>query len=167
MGTEESGTMIRASHAGSWYPQGQRLKSLLENAFSQASLDPNSTGAVRAVIVPHAGYSYCLQTSAYAFKTIDPSLYDRVGILGPSHRIRLSQSVIPDGESYETPAGPIPLDTNLCASLVSQYPKLFKRLDRRTAEEEHAIEMVNDRLLSCRSSLDLETKRRPRVLQRH
>jgi AmmeMemoRadiSam system protein B len=133
--------MIRASHAGSWYPQGQRLQSLLASAFSQATVDPNSSGPVRAIIVPHAGYSYCLQTSAYAFKAIDPSLYDRVVILGPSHRAYIPQPVIPDAESYETPAGPIPFDTEVCSSLISQYPKLFKRWERRTAEQEHSIEM--------------------------
>jgi AmmeMemoRadiSam system protein B len=141
MGGTESGSMIRASHSGSWYPQGQRLQSILASSFSQATVNSSAPGRVRAIVAPHAGYTYCLQTSAYAFKAVDPSLFTRVVVLGPSHRLYLSQCAIPDGESYETPLGAIPLDTATCAALATQHPKLFKRLDRRTSEQEHSIEM--------------------------
>ena len=41
--------------------------------------------SARAIISPHAGYSYCGATGAYGFKSINPSTTRRVVVLGPSH----------------------------------------------------------------------------------
>jgi AmmeMemoRadiSam system protein B len=133
--------MLRATHAGSWYPLGQQLQSQLEAAFSRATVDANAQGTVRAIVVPHAGYRYCVGTAAYAFKSVNPTLYDRVIILGPSHRLYVDRCTIADADSFETPFGPIPFDLQASAQLVSQFPQFFKRLDRRTAEKEHSLEM--------------------------
>lgn len=78
---------LPARHMNTWYPSGDVLSEMIEEAMSiQGSLaDPS--GLVRAVIVPHAGYSYCLDTSIRAYQAIDATAYDRVFVIGPSHRV--------------------------------------------------------------------------------
>ena len=42
-------------------------------------------GHVRAIIAPHAGYSYSGPTAAIAYKALNPERIKRVFVLGPSH----------------------------------------------------------------------------------
>jgi AmmeMemoRadiSam system protein B len=132
--------MLRASHADSWYPTGSALTSMLTAAASKAQVSP-SPGLIRAIVVPHAGYRYCVETSMYAFTQLRPELYDRVFVLGPSHSTRISCCTIADATSAESPFGPIPFDTKAAAALVTEHPRLFEKLDVRTAEIEHSLEM--------------------------
>ena len=78
----------RASHAGSWYEgDGNILNSQLEQWLSipPTVFLPN----LRAIIAPHAGYSYSGSTAAFAYKNIAPAGIKRVFILGPSHHVHL------------------------------------------------------------------------------
>lgn len=133
--------MLRATHAGTWYPVGSRLDSMLSSAFSSVTVDASAQGVAKAVVVPHAGYEYCVKTAAHAFKAINPELYNRVIILGPSHRIYVKGCTIANAESFETPLGAIPFDSEAAAKLCNDHPKLFKRLDAQTAAKEHSLEM--------------------------
>ena len=133
--------MLPATHAGSWYPTGKPLTNMLTSAFEKATLSANTKGTVKAIVVPHAGYEYCIATSAYAFKAIDPSNINRCVIIGPSHRIYVTHCTIADATSFETPYGEIPFDNQSAEHLTKKYPKLFERLDRKTASAEHSLEM--------------------------
>ena len=42
-------------------------------------------GLLKAIIGPHAGFTYSGPTAAWAYKNIDPLHFDRVVLLGPSH----------------------------------------------------------------------------------
>ena len=132
--------VLPASHAGSWYPTGNSLKSMLEKAFSNVNI-PEMSGKTKAIIVPHAGYVYCLQTAAHSFKTIDTSQYSRVVILGPSHRLYVTKCTIADADFFETPTGPIPFDRETADKLINDYPKLFTGLNIEKAQIEHSLEM--------------------------
>jgi AmmeMemoRadiSam system protein B len=77
----------------------------------------------------------------HAFASIDPSLYSRVVVLGPTHYQSFANCVIPDATSAETPNGAIPFDIECCESLLSRHPTLFKKIEARTAEQEHSLEM--------------------------
>ena len=131
---------IRASHAGEWYPIGRELVSMLDDAFSKATVTPSSK-KVKSIIVPHAGYVFCVGTAAYAFKAVDPSLYNRVIILGPSHRIYVKKSTIVEADFCETPFGDIPIDTKAVADLISNHKDCFQYLSIRQSEQEHSLEM--------------------------
>jgi AmmeMemoRadiSam system protein B len=89
----------QATHAGSWYPGTKDgLKNSvcfshflcfvffvkLEHFLSKASDPTFSPSSTSAIIVPHAGISYCGLTEAHAFKAFNPNT-KRVFILGPSH----------------------------------------------------------------------------------
>ena len=92
---------IRAAHARDWYPIGQQLIHDLDEAFAHATVNsvPNK---VKAIIAPHAGYCFCLSTAAYAYKAINPDLYNRVIIIGPSHRLWVKKSTIVEADYCET-----------------------------------------------------------------
>ncbi|XP_069788440.1 protein MEMO1 isoform X2 [Narcine bancroftii] len=61
-----------ASHAGSWYTaSGPQLNAQLESWLAQAQ--PTGRPA-RAIIAPHAGYTYCGSCAAHAYKQVDPSI---------------------------------------------------------------------------------------------
>ena len=100
--------MLPATHAGSWYPRGKPLTNMLTSAFETATVNESAKGKVKAIVVPHAGYEYCISTSTYAFKSIDPSNFNRCIIIGPSHRIYITHCTIADATTFETPYGEIP-----------------------------------------------------------
>ncbi|PAV69131.1 hypothetical protein WR25_05787 isoform C [Diploscapter pachys] len=134
-GTE--GGIRSASHAGSWY------------AGSQSELDRQLTrwldgagervGRARAIISPHAGYSYCGETAAYAFKQIVPHEVDRIFILGPSHVVSLSGCALTTCSRYSTPLGDLNIDQAVNDEL--RATRHFDLMDRSDEEAEHSIEM--------------------------
>jgi AmmeMemoRadiSam system protein B len=131
---------VRATHMGSWYPSGASLTSMLTSAASSATKS-TAPGLIRSIIVPHAGYAYCVGTAMYAFVSLDPANYDRVFVLGPSHRFPLRECAIADATSAESPFGPIPFDVDCAKSLLNQHPALFKKMTLAVAQEEHSMEM--------------------------
>jgi AmmeMemoRadiSam system protein B len=65
---------------------------------------------VRAVIAPHAGYSYSGRCAAYAFGNIDPTNISRVFLLGPSHHYYTPKCALTRATIYSTPIGDLPVD---------------------------------------------------------
>ncbi|UMM32394.1 hypothetical protein L5515_006205 [Caenorhabditis briggsae] len=126
-----------ASHAGSWYNGNQRdldrqLTKWLDNAGDRF-------GTARALISPHAGYSYCGETAAYAFKQVVSSAVERVFILGPSHIVALNGCAITTCSKYRTPLGDLSVDHKINEEL--RATRHFDLMDRRDEESEHSIEM--------------------------
>ena len=132
--------ILNAAHMGLWYPTGAQLDHMIEKAYEAATIS-NNDGLIRAVIVPHAGYTYCLKTSLYAYKNIDPDKYDRVFILGPSHHYPINYCTIADATSAETPYGELQFDVDTAQELLNNYHLLFKKLNLIAAEKEHSLEM--------------------------
>lgn len=64
-----------------------------------------SGARLRAIIGPHAGFYYSGPTAAWAYINIDPSLFNRVILLGPSHHKYLTNCALTQAEYYETPIG--------------------------------------------------------------
>ncbi|KAM4043110.1 protein MEMO1 [Anomaloglossus baeobatrachus] len=97
-----------ASHAGSWYTaSGPQLSAQLEGWLSQAQ---TSKRPARAIIAPHAGYTYCGSCAAHAYKQVDPSITRRVFILGPSHHVALSRCALSTVDIYRTPLYDLHID---------------------------------------------------------
>ncbi|CAI2353493.1 unnamed protein product [Caenorhabditis sp. 36 PRJEB53466] len=126
-----------ASHAGSWYNSNPRdldrqLTKWLDNAGDRI-------GTARALISPHAGYSYCGETAAYAFKQIVPHTVERIFILGPSHVVALNGCAITTCSKYHTPLGDLTVDHKINEEL--RATRHFDLMDRHDEEAEHSIEM--------------------------
>lgn len=127
----------RASHAGSWYSQDKNeLNAQLTQWLSQATY---THGPAKAIISPHAGYSYCGATAAYGFKHIVPDNVDTIFILGPSHHVRLNGCALTAAAEYETPLFNLIIDQNINKELYETGK--FETMSRQTDEDEHSIEM--------------------------
>ncbi|CAH1758848.1 7491_t:CDS:2 [Entrophospora sp. SA101] len=132
--------MIReAYHAGSWYTDQEslldkELTNWLSKVPSKTKDDiPIPIPGARAIIAPHAGYSYSGQASAFAYKCIDPESVKRVFILGPSHHVYLTKCALSQCTEYITPLGNLTLDT--------EGNWHFDKMEKTVDEEEHSIEM--------------------------
>ncbi|XP_068088018.1 protein MEMO1 isoform X2 [Hyperolius riggenbachi] len=97
-----------ASHAGSWYnASGPQLSAQLDGWLFQAQ---TSKRPARAIIAPHAGYTYCGSCAAHAYKQVDPSITRRIFILGPSHHVALSRCALSTVDIYRTPLYDLHID---------------------------------------------------------
>lgn len=167
--SHSSGATRSASHAGSWYTSNktkldEQLTSWLSvvNGFDipkaqdVAREDEYSTDEVtlpvpgiRAVIAPHAGYSYSGPLAAWAYKCIDGSAggpIKRVFILGPSHHYYLNGCALSTCKTYATPIGNLPLDRRTIEELYlkgkeQEKETKFDWMDLDQDEDEHSIEM--------------------------
>jgi len=127
----------RASHANSWY-SGNSQQLDRELTAWLANTSQISTPA-RAVICPHAGYSYSGPTAAHSFRQIDPNTVKTIFILGPSHHVRLSGCAVTQCTSYQTPLGDLTIDREVTNELLETGK--FEVMSMSADEDEHSIEM--------------------------
>ncbi len=101
-----------------WFnaPDGGELKEYFSKKVSQLPSEKDST--INAIIVPHAGYAYSLDTAISAYTKLDKSAYDRALILSPSHRYPFFEKVgIEPSKSIETSVGTISFDEDFNKAL--------------------------------------------------
>lgn len=129
-----------ATHAGSWYSGSPKeLNRQLSNWLDRAG---PPLGIARAILSPHAGYNYCGEVAAYAFKQIVPDLIKRVFVLGPSHVVFLNGCALTTCTKYSTPLGDLIVDTAINHELMSLNDKAtFEYMSEGDEEAEHSIEM--------------------------
>lgn len=127
----------KAIHAGSWYTScGSELNKELECWLGAADM---CHGPARAIIAPHAGYSYCGACAGVAYRQVIPGYVRRIFILGPSHYVRLARCALSSAYVYQTPLYNLPVDREVCREL--KCTGQFEVMDLNTDEEEHSIEM--------------------------
>jgi AmmeMemoRadiSam system protein B len=94
------------------------------------------------VIDRHAGYKFCGQTSAYAYKNIDPTGVKTVFVLGPSHHVYMdNQCALSQADIHETPIGNLKVNKNIQNDLVKENKNLFTVMKLSDEEAEHSLEM--------------------------
>jgi len=127
----------RASHAGSWYTADAcELRDQLTSWLGDAQF---SCGAARAIIAPHAGYSYSGPTAAWAYKHVQTKNIKRIFLLGPSHNLYSPKCLLSAYESYETPIGSLQIDVEVYDQLAMSG--LFDEMSHAVDEKEHSLEM--------------------------
>lgn len=147
----------KASHAGSWYSSSpSQLRTQLTSWLSAVPTElpspltvcqasPTTTplplpiAGSRAIIAPHAGYSYSGPAAAYAYSTIDTSTISTVFVLGPSHHVYLDGCALTACETYETPLGDLPVDRALTEELAASGQ--FSVMTQEEDEDEHSLEL--------------------------
>jgi len=142
----------KATHAGSWYESSKsKLELNLDTYLNQVpdQLEglgiesgpsvPHPVPGARAIIAPHAGYSYSGPAAAWAYQSLDWSTAKRVFLMGPSHHYYLEDCALSPCKSYNTPLGPLALDLSTIASL--RKTGQFSAMTQLQDEEEHSLEM--------------------------
>ncbi|KAF7784352.1 hypothetical protein Agabi119p4_517 [Agaricus bisporus var. burnettii] len=133
-----------AAHAGSWYTSNAPqltadLSGWLSLVRPRREDEEFPVQGCKAIIAPHAGYSHCGETGAWAYKSIDPSTTRRVFVIGPSHFWRIDNCALSRCHTYDTPIGTLPVDTDVVVSLYETG--LFRWMNLTRDEREHSIEM--------------------------
>jgi AmmeMemoRadiSam system protein B/AmmeMemoRadiSam system protein A len=147
---EQNKVVREPAVAGSWYPGDTAALEKTVGEFLENAQRVPIEGKVRALIVPHAGYSYSGQVAAHAFKQLDRD-YSSVLLMGPSHYVPFSGISIANVTHYRTPLGDIALSPKVDelrrSPLVHTVPEAHKK--------EHALEMELPFLQSVLSSFEL------------
>ncbi|MDX8408931.1 MAG: AmmeMemoRadiSam system protein B [Mariprofundales bacterium] len=126
--------------AGLFYPHNPAaIHTLLDPLLKPATASQGSSPRPRALIVPHAGHSYCAAIAACAFRLLRGHHYRRVAIVCPTHRVAVAGAAIPTVDAFATPLGQIPLDAAALAQL-TQHPEIVGSDEAH--RQEHAIEVL-------------------------
>lgn len=109
----------RPAVAGMFYPGepaalNEQIDALMEHTRAVDEASPPG-----ALVVPHAGYPYSGPVAAEAYAHIAPfrEQYERVLLLGPSHRVPLRGMALSSDDAFTTPLGDVALDARECEAL--------------------------------------------------
>ncbi|KAL7562454.1 hypothetical protein ACA910_020594 [Epithemia clementina (nom. ined.)] len=195
--SSSSSTYVRSAyHAGSWYQDDSRaLGKTLEKFLSQADLptstvealcppsitatttteEPNVGGAwktlfLRAIICPHAGYSYSGPTAAYSYRALRHELasssssssssslprISTIVVLHPSHHVYLNGCAVSGAHELETPVGNLVVDSVLRDEIL-QLPggAKFSVMSKDDDDHEHSGEMQYPYIAQILQSLQM------------
>ena len=102
--------------AGAWYPsKPDELAREVDRLLERARVHPGAP--VRALIEPHAGFTYSGAVAAHGFRHVQGKAYSRVILLGPSHYAAFRGAALPPADVYRTPLGDVPLDVDSLRAL--------------------------------------------------
>lgn len=110
-------TVRQPAVAGRFYPEradalSRDLDRLLEQARdARADVPEPPAAALRALIVPHAGYAYSGPTAAqgYAMVADVRDRLRRVVVIGPAHYVGFRGVALSSADAFATPLGEVPL----------------------------------------------------------
>lgn len=124
--------------AGRFYPgNAQQLRALIDSLLADAATDEPPPCAI---IGPHAGYVYSGPVAASGYARLKPlrATVSRVVLIGPSHFVPVRGLAASSAEAFETPLGPVPVDSDAVAQLL-ELPQV-QILDTAHADE-HSLEV--------------------------
>lgn len=124
-----------------WYAQTQdalelELEQLNKQAqhFFKAHLDAMQ---IKAIIVPHAGYSYSGAVAASVYRLLNKKQIKKVIIIAPDHHVSFEGVGLPAFDAFQTPLGTLSINTRVVHQLEKQ--SFFKKT--KAFEHEHSIEV--------------------------
>jgi AmmeMemoRadiSam system protein B len=126
--------------AGIFYPSHPaRLRMQVED-FIENAQPPRPPSRPRAIIAPHAGYSYSGAIAGSAYQCLRPSAQsiERVVLIGPSHHVAFSGLALSHFSRFRTPLGEVFVDRAACERIQS-LPQVHS-LDA-AHESEHCLEV--------------------------
>jgi len=129
--------------AGTFYPAEPRELRALIDRLSQAARasaqDLPERQALKALVLPHAGYPYSGPTAAHAARVVSENRFKTVLLMGPDHFVGFRNAAIPAVQAFQSPLGEVPLHPS-AAGLLKQ-PDLFAPLPP-ARDREHSLEVV-------------------------
>lgn len=121
--------------AGRFYPgDSDRLAAEVDELLAAAESRPRELVAAMA---PHAGYVYSGGVAAEVFAAAE--VPERIIVVAPNHTGRGPRISVFDGEAYQMPWGPVPIDRELAAAVLAEVPGASADADAHDGE--HAIEV--------------------------
>ncbi len=109
----------RTNLAGTWYPADPaELRAMVEGFIARQDVSPDP--AVRAVVVPHAGYRYSGATAGAAYGRVPCRRWRRAAVVAPSHYHAFSGAAVHPGSGFATPLGVVPVDREASDAFVAR-----------------------------------------------
>lgn len=124
--------------AGSFYPANpEQLHLMLDRFLNAAEIHEKIP---KAMIVPHAGYTYSgpIAASAYASLKNAHDKITRVVLVGPSHRVAFRGLAVSRSETFATPLGKVVVDQSAVQAIV-KLP--FVEYIEQAHTYEHSLEV--------------------------
>jgi|SRR5579884_2673670 len=120
--------------AGRFYPRDRDLLEQQLDSFVSSGVDSKPA---LGCVAPHAGYIYSGPVAGAVYSHIE--VPERCIVLCPNHTGRGQALAIMSRGAWETPFGPVPVDTVLAEILKSEFPLLSE--DTEAHRGEHAVEV--------------------------
>ncbi|MBE2242655.1 MAG: AmmeMemoRadiSam system protein B [Burkholderiaceae bacterium] len=129
------GITRRAAVAGTFYPSDRRALARQIDTLLGAAAAADGARPPKLIVVPHAGLAYCGPVAAAAYARLVPwrGRFERVVLLGPTHRVAVRGLALPAATAFETPLGTLAIDAGARAALADMAPVV-------TSEAAHALE---------------------------
>ncbi|MEE4263448.1 MAG: AmmeMemoRadiSam system protein B [Desulfobacteraceae bacterium] len=146
----------RPVRAGSFYPADApeltRMIDRLTQKAQKTRVRIPRDKALRALIMPHAGYIYSGWTAAHASQVLKRNQFSKVVLIGPDHKIGIRNGAICDAAAYQTPLGRIELHGDTAG--LRRQPALFQSLPL-SMDSEHSLEVILPFLQTYLGKFDL------------
>jgi MEMO1 family protein len=94
--------------------------------------------ALKALILPHAGYAYSGPVAAHAWHVLHGAIFEKVILLGPDHSVGFANGAVSDAAAWITPLGRIRAHAD-SRRLLAQ-PDLFRSIPA-SDRGEHSLEV--------------------------
>ncbi len=137
-----------AAVAGRFYPgRGEALErqvsTYLDAVPPEAPGPSEPPAALKALVVPHAGYVYSGQVAALAYRLLRGASVapDRVLLLGPAHFVPVDGVALSGAAAWATPLGEAPIDVGGRADLLGRDATLPVVVDDAAHQPEHSLEV--------------------------
>ncbi|MDH3198265.1 MAG: AmmeMemoRadiSam system protein B, partial [Candidatus Krumholzibacteria bacterium] len=114
----------RPAVAGLFYPAEPSRLAEQVDALIDTAPDPAPGGRLAVMVSPHAGYPYSGAVAARGFRRLQHEDLETLVLVGPSHVEYFDFSAVFAGRAYETPLGPVAVDTDLAQRLAGSRPSL-------------------------------------------
>ncbi len=115
--------------------QKEELQKTLDDFNSNHKLDYNITS--RAIVAPHAGYTYSGQLAFDTFSYLDKTVKN-IFIFAPTHKKTVNNLALCNCDDFETPLGNIPVNKDIQEEIIEKFSCEYSE---EAFEEEHAIEV--------------------------
>src|ERR1700683_3459860 len=130
-------TVRHPAVAGRFYPKDREtLQKDLQSYFPPQAAPTPALGCV----APHAGYVYSGAVAGAVFANLD--LPQRIIVLCPNHTGKGRPLAIMSSGAWETPLGPVPVDSALAQALKTKFPLLTEDADPHRSEHDIAVKMA-------------------------
>jgi AmmeMemoRadiSam system protein B/AmmeMemoRadiSam system protein A len=135
----------RPAVAGAFYTgDPARLAAQVRKFLGDGGASPAAAdAAVRALIVPHAGYEYSGAVAGKAYALLRSpqaqARIRRVVVAAPTHCIPFRGVSLGNYGAFATPLGEMPVDAEACRALAGAHPLISTRADAHSRE--HALEV--------------------------
>ena len=141
-------------------------KEIIPNHLQSSEKNRQQSSVLKAIVAPHAWYTYSWQVAAYSYSMLKGHLSLLVTrnsslptfvVLAPSHYEYFEGVSVWLFDTFKTPLGDIDTDMKLGKKLINEYSDYFSFIPA-TYDQEHAVEVQLPFLQYIASDWELKIK---------